>query len=263
MLIDFHTHAFPDKLADRAIEILSFKSGGLIPYTDGTVSGLEASMINSKVDSCVVLNIATNAHQQHSVNDFAASINNNKTIFSFGSVFPESEDALAELERIKELGLKGVKLHPDYQGFSVDDEKMKPIYKKISELGLITVFHAGLDYGFAPPYGATPQKLARALGWFNSPVVAAHWGGVNCGEEVLKYLCGKDIYFDASFGYSMMPKYYAEKIIEKHGTDKMLFGTDTPWHTADMEMRLLDSLKLSDCEFEKIKHLNAEKLLGI
>lgn len=263
MLIDFHTHAFPEKIAERAIDNLSFKSGGLTPYTDGTVSGLEASMAKGRVGACVVLNIATNAHQQHSVNDFAASINNNKTIFSFGSVFHGSEDALEELERIKALGLKGVKLHPDYQGFSVDDEKMKPIYKKISELGLITVFHAGLDYGFAPPYGATPEKLAKALKWFDSPVIAAHWGGVNCGDGVLERLCGKDIYFDTSFGYSMMPKYYAEKILEKHGTDKMLFGTDTPWHTADMEMRLLGSVGLSDCEMEKIKHINAEKLLNV
>jgi predicted TIM-barrel fold metal-dependent hydrolase len=214
MLIDFHTHAFPERIAARAIENLSFRSGGLTPYTDGTVDGLKSSMKNGGVDASVVLNIATNAHQQHSVNDFAASINDNKTIFSFGSVFPESDDALEELERIKALGLKGVKLHPDYQGFSVDDEKMKPIYKKISQLGLITVFHAGFDYGFAPPYGATPDKMARAIEWFSTPVVAAHWGGVNCNEDVVKYLCGKNVYFDVSFGYSMMPKYYAEKIKE-------------------------------------------------
>ena len=220
-------------------------------------------MKKHSVNKSVVLNIATNAHQQTSVNDFASSINNNYTIFSFGSVFPFAEDALYELERIKALGLKGVKLHPDYQGFSVDDERLIPIYKKISSLGLITVFHAGLDYGFAPPYGATPDKMLKALKHFDTPVIAAHWGGVNCGEAVLKHLCGKDIYFDTSFGYSMMPKYYAEKILEKHGTDNILFGTDTPWHTAEMELRLLNTLGLKEKEIEKITHKNAEKLLGI
>lgn len=263
MLIDFHTHCFPDALATKAVEKLSFASGGLENYTDGTVSGLKSRMESEGVNASVVLNIATNAHQQQKVNDFAASINNEKDIFSFGSVFPSSPDALHELERIKALGLKGVKLHPDYQGFSVDDEKFIPLYKKISSLGLITVFHAGFDYGFAPPYGATPEKMAKALKYFDSPVIAAHWGGVNCGEAVLKHLCGRDIYFDTSFGYSMMPKYYAEKIIEKHGTDKMLFGTDTPWHTATMELRLLESLGLSEAEMDKITHKNAEKLLGI
>lgn len=263
MLIDFHTHAFPDMLAAKAIPKLSFVSGGLEPYTDGTVSGLKSSMQKCGVDISVVLNIATNAHQQRAVNDFAASINDKRKIFAFGSVFPFSDDAFLELEHIKELGLVGVKLHPDYQGFNVDDIRLKPLYKKISELGLITVFHAGLDYGFAPPYGATPEKMARAIEWFSTPVVAAHWGGINCGEDVIKYLCGHDVYFDTSFGYSMMPKYYAEKIMELHTPDKMLFGTDTPWHTPDMEKKLLDALELSSDDMDKITHKNAQKLLGI
>ncbi len=263
MLIDFHTHCFPDNLALKAIPHLSHISGGLEPYTDGTVSGLKNSMEKSNIDISVVLNIATNAHQQTKVNDFAASINDNKTIFSFGSVHFESPNALEELERIKAMGLKGVKLHPDYQGFEVDDPKMKPIYKKISALGLICVFHSGRDYGFQPPYKNTPEKMLKAYSWFSSPVINAHWGGVDCYEETLKLLAGTDMYFDTSFGYSMMPKYYAQKIYEKHGADKMVFGTDTPWHTAQMEMRLINSLEISDSDKEKIFHKNAEKLLGI
>ena len=263
MRIDFHTHCFPDKIAIKAVEKLSYASGGLIHHTDGTVAGLKASMSAGSVDASVVLNIATNAHQQKSVNDFAASINNEQDIFAFGSVFPDAEDALEELERIKALGLKGVKLHPDYQRFFVDDPKMKPIYKKISSLGLITVFHAGSDYGFPPPYGCTPERMAAALSWFDAPVVAAHWGGVNYNKEFLELLCGRDIYFDTSFGYSMLPKYYAEKILEKHGIDRMLFGTDTPWHTPELEMRLLNTLGLSEDEMNKITAKNAQKLLGL
>ena len=263
MLIDFHTHCFPDAIAQKAMQKLSFASGGLKNSTDGTFSGLKGRMSEDGIDVAVVMNIATNAHQQKNVNDFAASINNEKDIFAFGSVFPFSEDALDELERIKEMGLRGVKLHPDYQGFNVDDIRLKPLYKKISELGLITVFHAGFDYGFAPPYGATPEKMACALEWFSSPVVAAHWGGINCNEDVIKYLCGKDIYFDISFGYAMMPKYYAEKIMSLHTPDRMLFGTDTPWHTPDMEKRLLDTIGLSSDDMNKITHKNAQRLLGI
>ena len=88
----------------------------------------------------------------------------------------------------------------------VDDEKMKPIYKKISSLGLITVFHSGDDYGYAPPYHCMPDNLLNALKWFDSPVVAAHWGGVSCGVEVIEKLCGSDLYFDLSFGYGAMPR---------------------------------------------------------
>lgn len=263
LLIDFHTHCFPDSLAPGALDKLSEASGGLIPHTDGTVAGLKSLMKDNKVDISVVLNIATNATQQGKVNNFAASINSEERLFAFGSVFPDSPDVLEELERIWSLGLKGVKFHPDYQHFDADDPKMKPIYRKISSLGLITVFHAGFDYGFPPPYGATPEKLLRALSWFDSPVIAAHWGGIQCGEDVLRCLCGTDIYFDTSFGYSTMPKYYAEKIIEKHGAEKMVFGTDTPWHTAPMEMRLLSSLHLTDVDMALITHGNAQKLLGI
>lgn len=263
MLIDFHTHAFPEAIAEKAIGKLSHASGGLKPHTNGTVAGLKELMQKSGIEKAVVLSIATNATQQKNVNNFAAEINKDENIFAFGSVYPDAPDALEELERIKELGLKGVKLHPDYQQFSVDDEKMKPVYKKISALGLITIFHAGLDYGFAPPYGGTPEKMEKALLWFDSPVIAAHWGGVGSGEEVIKHLCGKDIYFDTSFGYGTSPKYYIEKILEKHGTDKILFGTDTPWHTAKMEQRLLNSIKITDEDMEKITHKNAEKLLQI
>lgn len=263
MLIDFHTHSFPEKIASRAIDKLSFASGGLIPNTDGTVEGLKKSMADNSVDISVVLNIATSAEQQKNVNDFAASINNENDIFSFGSVFPGADDAFDELERIKSLGMKGVKLHPDYQRFSVDDPKLKPLYRKISSLGLITVFHAGFDFGFPPPYGATPEKLAKALLCFDSPVVAAHWGGVSCGEGVLKYLAGSDIYFDTSFGYGTMPRYTALKIVEMHGVDKILFGTDTPWHTPKMELRLLDTLNLTKEQTNLITHENAMKLLDI
>lgn len=263
MLIDFHTHCFPQTIAQKAIEKLSFVSGGLVPHTDGTVNGLKQAMAQGGADISVVLNIATNAHQQHSVNDFAAQINSEDGIVSFGSVFPRSEDVFSELERIKELGLKGVKLHPDYQGFKVDDQMMKPIYRKISELGLITVFHAGVDYGFAPPYCCMPQNLRRALDWFDAPVVAAHWGGLGCYEQVVEHLCGENVYFDTSFGFSQMPKFFAQKILDTHGADKILFGTDTPWHTAKMELTLLNSLQISAEDMNKITHLNAKKLLGI
>lgn len=263
MLIDFHTHCFPEGIAQRALAKLSNAAGGMRPNTDGTLNGIKEQMLQQAVDISVVLNIATNERQQKSVNDFAAQMNDAKTVFGFGSVFPDAPDVIEELERIRFLGLKGVKLHPDYQGFEADDPKMKKIYKKISELGLITVFHAGFDYGFPPPYGGTPKKLLKALSWFDSPVVAAHWGGLSCWDEVLEHLCGRELYFDTSFACGCMPKYYAQKIIEKHGADRVLFGTDTPWHTPAAELGMLATLELSNAEIENITFTNAAKLLEI
>ncbi len=263
MRIDFHTHAFPERIAARAVAKLACDSGGLDPQTDGTVQSLKQQMALDGVDISVVHSIATNARQQKKVNDFAMEINADPAIVAFGSVHPDAPDALEELERIAAAGLKGVKLHPEYQGFYADDERMKPIYRKISQLGLITLFHAGEDYGFAPPYHAMPEHLLKALQWFDTPVVAAHWGGYGCYHEVLEKLCGAPIWFDLSFGYCSMPKPIAQAIVEKHGADRLLFGSDMPWHRPAWELRLLDSLDLSQEERDKIFFKNAVKLLDL
>ena len=263
MLIDFHTHAFPEKIASRAISGLSKASGGLAPQTDGTLPSLLEEMQKDGVDISVVQSIATNPAQQSNVNDFAIEMNNRANIFAFGSVHPDAPDALFELERIKDAGLKGVKFHPEYQGFYADDEKMKPIYRKISSLGLITLFHAGHDYGFCTPYHGMPDHLLGALKWFDSPVVAAHWGGVGCGMEVLEKLCGKDIWFDLSFGYGTMPRCFAQNIAQKHTPDRLLFASDMPWHRPSWEKRLIESLDLSRDDKDKIYYKNAMKLLDI
>ncbi len=264
MVIDFHTHAFPDKIANRAVEGLSIASGGLMPQTDGTVDSLKAQMQKDGVDISVVLGIATNPKQQKNLNNFATEINKQDCFVGFGSIHPDAEDALYELERIKALGLKGVKLHPEYQNFFVDDEKMKPIYKKISQLGLITVFHAGQDIGFNEPFHCMPKNLENALKWFDSPVVAAHWGGWCCAKEVLKHLCGKEnLWFDISFGYGTMLKGDAQRIVENHTADRLLFGSDMPWHRPSWEMRLVETLDVSAEDKEKIYYKNAAKLLKI
>lgn len=263
MTIDFHTHAFPEKIAEKAMANLSFASGGLMPQHKGTLESLKEEMAKDGVYISVVLGIATNPHQQANVNNFAAEMNKDKSIVAFGSVHPDAPDALEELERIKEMGLKGVKLHPEYQDFFVDEERMKPIYKKISELGLITVFHAGHDYGYNEPFRCMPEAMAKALDWFDSPVVAAHWGGAGCGKKVIEHLCGKDIWFDTSFGYGNMPKSFAQEIMDKHTPDRFLFGSDMPWHRPTWEKRLIESLELSTEDKEKIYYKNAVTLLEI
>ena len=263
MIIDFHTHAFPETLAERVMSKLSYEGGGLVPQTDGTAESLKKEMLSDGVDISVVLSIATNPKQQTNVNNFAAEINDEKSIFAFGSVHPDAENALEELERIKAMGMKGVKFHPEYQNFFADDEKMKPIYKKISSLGLITVFHAGYDYGFHAPYHCMPQNLLNALKWFDSPVIAAHWGGVSCGVEVIEKLCGEDIWIDLSFGYDAMPRPIAQSILDKHTPDRLLFASDMPWHRPSWEKRLINTLDISESDKDKIYYKNASKLLGI
>lgn len=263
MLIDFHTHAFPERIAHAAVGKLAHCSGGMVPQTDGTLASLKAEMAKDGVDISVVHSIATNPAQQTKVNDYAMSINREEGIVAFGSVHPDAPNALEELERIAAAGLKGVKFHPEYQRFYADEQRMKPIYRKISSLGLVTLFHAGQDIGFAPPYHCLPQHLLGAKKWLDGPVVAAHWGGYACSQAVLEKLCGAEVWFDLSFGYASIPKPMAQAIVEKHTPDKLLFGSDMPWHRPGWELRLLDSLDLSREDREKICWRNAAKLLKL
>ena len=263
MLIDFHTHAFPEKIAARAVAGLSHACGGLMPQTDGTIASLKAEMEKDGVNISVVQSIATNPRQQTNVNDFAISLNSDPSLVPFGSVHPDAPNALEELERIKAAGLKGVKLHPEYQQFYPDDEKMKPIYKKIAQLELVTLFHAGDDYGFPPPYHGMPEHFKNAMRWFDSPIVLAHWGGMGQSAVVQDILCGQDIFFDLSFGYGALPKSAAQAIIDKHGPSRLLFGSDMPWHRPSWELLLLDTLDLSEDDRENICWRNARKLLAL
>lgn len=263
MIIDFHTHAFPEKIAANAIAKLAHVGGGLNPQTDGTIASLKAEMAKDGVDISVVQCIATSPKQQAKVNNFAMEIDRDPAIVAFGSVHPDAPDALEELERIHAAGLKGVKFHPEYQSFMVDDEKMKPIYKKVSQLGLLALFHAGQDYGYPPPYHCMPENMRRALKWLDTPVIAAHWGAAGYGEDVIDKLCGENLYFDLAFGYAAMPRHIAQTIVDRHGADRLVFASDMPWHRPEWELRLLNSLDLSDSDREKILCGNARKLLNI
>ena len=264
MIIDFHVHAFPDALAAKALPLLSKCSGGVKPNYDATISGLESYLAKNNVDYAVVLNIATNPHQEKKVNDFAISLLEKKNIIPFGSVHPDSPNALSELERLAKAGIRGIKLHPDYQHFFVDDEKMFPIYKKIAELGFITVFHAGVDIGYPKPVHCTPERLLRVLDLFDdAPVVAAHFGGWLLWDSVLEDLCGTQVYLDTAFSSGKMPPDYAKELIKAHGADKVLLGSDMPWSDTLDEVRFVQSLDLSAEDVEKILSNNAKRLLNI
>ena len=169
MLIDFHTHLFPDKIATRALEVLKkgiINTHGkllLTPQTDGTKEGLLRSMDENGVDISVVMPIATTPTQHTTINHFAKEITDNKRIISFGSIHPRQEDFEKSLEEISEMRLKGIKLHPEFQEFYIDEPIVEKIVKKCSNLGLWVLFHCGEDYGYKPPFRCTPERLRNLL----------------------------------------------------------------------------------------------------
>lgn len=263
MIIDFHTHCFTDKIAEKAVSQLA----NLVhyqPYTNGTLSCLVKRMDECGVDKSVVLQIATKPSQQKVINDWAAQNTNDRCII-FGSIHPDAEDWEEELERIASLGIKGVKFHPDYQEFYINEPRMFPIYEKISKLGLITVFHGGIDAGLYPEkYFSRPQHLKEALPHFNgAPVVMAHMGGFKLWDDVEKYLVGEDVYLDTSMANGYMPDEQMMRIIKNHGADKILFATDSPWSHLDEAVEYFKNLPIEDRVRNKIFGENAVKLLGV
>ena len=264
MIIDFHTHCFPDAIALKAIEILRGRSGIFHPYQNGTVSDLIRLQKRAGVDKSVIQNIATNPHQQKKVNDFAISLLNNPDVIPFGSVHPDSEDAIDELYRLREDGIKGIKLHPDYQEFYCDDDRMLPLYEKIAELGFITLFHCGIDMGYPKPVHCDAQRLSRVLHSFgNAPVIAAHLGGICDSENVIKHLAGKDVYLDTAFSYGVQPPVCVKEIITAHGADKILMASDSPWNDPADSIALIKHLGFDKEDEDAILGNTAAKLLGL
>ena len=262
-LVDFHTHAFPDAIAARTMTKLSAIANA-VPYTDGTLSGLRAKQEEDGVTLTVIHQIATKPSQQITVNNWAAANQKDRIVF-FGSVYPGAEDALPELSRIKEIGLKGIKFHPDYQEFFVEDERFFPIYQEIEQLSLPMIFHAGRD-PFSPDLvHATPKGISKVAKAFpNLTIIAAHLGGMERCDEVEEYLVGlPNVYFDLSMAHTFADPIQAERIVKTHGTKKILFASDLPWGTAKQTLAFMDQLHLSEDERKQICYQNAYRILGI
>ena len=264
MVIDFHTHAFPDAIAERAIAGLIKSSNGIYPpCSNGTVDGLCENMERFGVDLSVVQPVITKASQLKTLNEWAESICSDK-IISFGGIYPHTEDYKADIDFVCSLGLKGLKFHVEYQNFNLDDPKMLKIYDYAFEKGLIVLHHAGFDPAFPPPFKSTPKQFANiAKEMRGGTLIAAHLGGHDQWDEVEEYIVGTNIYLDTSMGFEYYSHEQFLRIVKNHGADKILFGSDSPWSRADREIAALRALTISESDKEKILSGNAKKLLEI
>lgn len=267
MYIDFHTHAFSDKIAEKAIAALteSAEKCNMKPITNGTLSDLKEKLESCGISKAVVLSIATKPTQQTVVNNWAAEVKDD-FFYTFGSVHPDAEDNLQELERIKSLGLYGVKFHPDYQNFMVDEERMLPVYRKCAELDLPVTFHSGYDPLSPDLYHCYAEAAARVHELVpEMTMILAHGGGMRDWDNVEKYLAGKpgNLYFDVSIIAAEIPRDQLLRIIRTHGADRILFASDCPWDMPSNEINMINELPLTDEEKELIFHKNAERLLKI
>lgn len=266
MLIDFHTHVFPDSLAPRAISSLA-AGAGETPSTDGTAAGLLRSMKAAKITHSVTLPVLTKPSQSDSVNEYAASLLSVKGIIPFGGAHPDDPDFEKHLDRIVSLGLRGIKLHPAYQHTFADDEKYVRLIKAAVDRGLVVLLHSGFDAGFPDELHCTPERAARMLDLVGEAgqgrIVLAHSGANRLPDDVIKYLAGRDVYFDLGYTLGNDDIEQTKRVIRAHGAKRILFATDCPWNDQSEDAKRLDLLGLTPEEREDVAWRNAARLLGM
>ncbi len=269
MLIDFHTHIFPDKIAGATINKLASNSGSR-PSTDGTVKGLLDALNRANADIAISLPVLTKPTQFESVLSFAISINeqfknSEKRIISFAGMHPDCEDVEQKMLKIKQAGIKGIKIHPDYQQTFIDDERYVNIIKCAKKHDLIVVTHSGVDDGYVgQPVRCPVDRILNVLEKVEyDKLVLGHFGAHKMWDEVYEKLAGKNVYFDTAFTLHEIDNELFKKIVNRHGADKILFATDCPWRDIEKDYEIFSSFALKKDDFENITYKNALKLLNL
>lgn len=262
MIIDFHTHAFEDALVGKAIPFLE-KEGNVKAATDGRISGLLASMDRAGIDRSVVCPIATKPSHFDGIRRWAREVRAAQPrLEMLLSIHPDDPDARAHADETADEGFKGLKFHPYYQKFAIDDERLFPLYERIAARGLFAVFHTGFDIAYPPDRIADPIRVRRVIDTFPTlKFVATHLGGWRDWENARKYLFGQPIFIETSYCLYELPAAEARAMILAHPADRILFGTDSPWSDQSEELARWRALGLPEDRLAAALGGNAARLL--
>ena len=263
MFVDAHAHIYPAQIAPKIIADITTR-GDIECYSLGTGMALLRSMEVSGVDISIISRITTRPDQTEAINDWLQqkAVGRLKALANIGPDMAQGPDAVGLL---KARGFKGIKIHPDYQGFYADDPRMYPYYEAAQAAQMPILFHAGLDRGLPPPVHAMPWHLHKVLTDFpDLKIVAAHMGGEDNYRETEELLLGTPIYLDTSYVLRLMTVDTLKRFVRRHPVDRIIFGSDNPWKDQRQELQyLLDLPFLSDDAKEKIAGGNAVRLFGI
>lgn len=259
-VIDFHAHVYPEKISAKAVEnvghFYNLEMGG-----DGTISSLVDIGKSSGIDNFVIHSPALTPNNVKTINDFiAAGCKENPSLLGLGTLHSEMENPEEEINRIIELGLLGIKIHPDSQQFNIDDKKMLDIYEILQAKSLPILMHTG-DYRYDYSH---PRRLANVLDMFpNLTVIGAHLGGWSIFDLAIEYLLERDCYLDISSSLSFIGNKRAKEIVNLYGADRILFGSDFPMWSPKSELERFLSIGFSDNELELMLSKNAENILNL
>ncbi len=261
-IIDFHTHAFPDKLAERAVPQLA-REGNIQAFLDGKTSSLLASMDKSGIEKSVICSIATRPEQFNKILQWSKDVASDRLI-PFPSVHPADPDAPEHIRQIRDEGFKGVKVHPYYQDFYLDEPRMDPLYAAIEECGLILVSHTGFDIAFPRDRRCDAPKILQVVQQYpGMKFVATHLGAWEDWELVDQHLIGKNVYVETSFSAAYLGPDRTRRMIEAHPSEHVLFGSDSPWADQQEEIERVLALGLEESLLECLFSRNALSLLGL
>lgn len=277
MLIDCHTHAFADKIADRAVEQL-INYYHINTTFGGRLADLIAAANTARLDALIMLVAATKPEQLKPANDWILALNSLSQaqleaqlnmpvyprIIPFGAFHPDAPGWEAEIARLRSAGIKGIKLHPEFQQIDLADPALSPFWEEVRR-DFIIMIHVGDPRVSADNY-STPRKIATLLDKFPGiRIIAAHLGGYNFWEEVLHTLAGREVYLDTSSTLSYINPELLRQIVSKHGTDRLLFGSDYPLKSPAQELELFETKLewLTSREKDQILGDNCAKLLEI
>jgi predicted TIM-barrel fold metal-dependent hydrolase len=259
--IDFHTHAFPDRIAATAIPALE-KKGNIKAYLNGTITDLLKSMDLAEIERSVVCSIATRPTQFQPILDWSQSVRSER-IVPLPSIHPADPEKLEHLQQIKDMGFIGLKMHPYYQDFFLDDPELLEFYGQVNELGLLLVMHTGYDIGYPRIRRADPERILKVLQEVPGlRLITTHLGGWDEWADVRRLLTGRPIYMEISFALDFLDQIRLRDLIESHPPEYLLFGTDSPWADQATTLKMLGKLGLKEDLFNRIVRENALKMLG-
>ena len=263
-IFDAHCHIYPESIAMKAIEGIDRFYGHLPfrPY-DGTTGTLLKLGREAGISHFVVHSVATVPHQVSSINRFIASevAGSDGAFTGLGTLHPDSEHPEQDFSELAALGLKGVKLHPDFQRFEADSGKAMRIYGLCAEAGLPVLVHTG-DYRF--DY-SNPGRIANVLRAFPKlKFIGAHFGGWSVWDDAAETLSGFDnIMVDTSSTSYALGREKVRALIRKWGTDRILFGSDYPMWNPQPEIDCLTGMELTEDEYRRIFWDNAARVFGL
>ena len=261
-IIDAHAHIYPEKIASKATDTIGLFYDIKMEMPAGTSERLIEDGSRAGITKYLVHSVATTAKQVRSINEFIKrEVEAHPEFIGFITLHQDltEEEIVNEVEWAQSNNMRGIKLHPDFQKFNIDDKEAEKFYRA-ARGKLPILFHIGDDrYEYSKP-----RRLVNMAKKYPDQIfIAAHFGGYRCWDDAPLYAGLDNVYFDTCSSLPFITAERAKELIDLHGADKFFFGTDFPMWDAKGELERFNKIPLTDTEREMILSGNLKRLLNI